>query len=887
MKQFKLLSLAAAIAVSNIASTSFASTDISSDSQNNYQGSHVASPEWQDQIIYFLMIDRFNDGDKSNNDQGQNEYDPNNDKKFIGGDIQGVTDKLDYLENMGATAVWITPPVANQWWDAEQNYGGYHGYWARDFKKLDEHFGDIDTYRNLADELHSRDMYLIQDIVTNHVGNYFTYDEPHNYDPNNVCEGFRLIDSPLSPGQSLPYPLNQNSCKSDKTGSYNWTPSIMNHRDPVQEKTWQLSDLDDLNTMDQEVRTYLKESYRKWIREIGVDAFRIDTVKFVEHDFWNDFIHAEDGILNEAKKTGRENFLNFGEVFETSTPYKTEGEEKMLTYIGENGSPAQLESVLNFPLQSTMTRVFAGGQPTDYLRFRLEKMMEMFSNPYVMPNFIDNHDMPRFLNQGSEQELKQALLTLLTIPGIPVIYQGTEQSMTADRDAMFEGGFREDGKKISSFDTQSELYTFIKTLSEMRTDNKVFTRGDINVLSSDKSGAGVFAFTRTYGDEEVLVVMNTSSSNMLLNQLELGADKGTVYKNKFQANWDEAPKKLVANKEGEVTMELAPKAAVIYFKTENTKKVKKSNLKVKVKGDWEDVTISGDTEIKGKATPNAKLKLVVNGNLDTATDIKVSKEGRWSTTLSTRHFAIGENEHRFAIYSPKKKDGAEDIQFTSNLSWPETADITLNDSGDAKDGSAGPGGSYSLPTDASFDKVNSQLSIEKAEVFTNGSNVRLKLTMENFTDSWLSPNGFDHVGFSIFIGLPAEESTGLTQLPKINHTMPEGKWNRNVVVFGWQNSIFNTKGATADSRGESISSAPKVTVDKANRVIFLDFASDALGRPESLNDIRFYVTTWDLDGLSAEYRPLKQEKGAWNFAGGNSDDPKVWDDLPIIKLSEQ
>ncbi|MCV6002925.1 alpha-amylase family glycosyl hydrolase, partial [Escherichia coli] len=127
--------------------------------------------------------------------------------------------------------------------------------------------------------------------------------------------------------------------------------------------------------------------------------------------------------MTQAVDTGRDNFLTFGEVFETSTPYHTEGEEKMLTYIGESGSPKQLTSVLNFPLQATMTRVFAAGQPTDYLRFRLEKMMEMFPNPYIMPNFIDNHDMPRFLSQGSVNDMKQALITMMSVPGIPVIYQ--------------------------------------------------------------------------------------------------------------------------------------------------------------------------------------------------------------------------------------------------------------------------------------------------------------------------------------------------------------------------------------------------------------------------------------------------------------------------------
>lgn len=877
MNKIKILPLAIALALSGCGSDETTPIDT---------GSHVASPDWQDQIIYFLMIDRFNDGDSALNDQGQNEFDPTSDKKFSGGDLVGVSDKLSYIEDLGATSIWITPPVANQWWDAEQNYGGYHGYWARDFQKVDEHFGDMESYQALAREVHARNMFLIQDIVTNHVGNFFTYDDPYSYDPSLPCQGFRLIKNALPAGQELPYPLNMNECKTDGTGSYHWTPTITDHNDPVQEKTWQLSDLDDLNTSDPEVRAYLKESYRKWIREVGVDGFRIDTVKFVEHDFWNDFLHANDGVMTQAVDTGRNNFLTFGEVFETSTPYNTEGEKKMLTYIGESGSPKQLTSVLNFPLQATMTRVFASGQPTDYLRFRLEKMMEMFPNPYIMPNFIDNHDMPRFLSQGSVNDMKQALITMMSVPGIPVIYQGTEQAMSAARDAMFAGGYREDGNYVDSFDQNSEMYLFIQELAKLRTENKVMTRGEIKVIGSDKAGAGVFAFTRTLDNDEVLVVMNTSNSPMLMNQLDVEQVGGTVFKQQIMSNWADAPERLVADENGHVTLELPAKSAVIYSKTSSNQSVETPDLNIQLAQDWEGQTITGDIVIAGSANANEKLNLVIDGNLETAQTITVGADGQFSVTLSTRHFAIGEQQHRFAIYSTEKKAGIEDVNFVSNLSWSNTPDDTIDDTGDAQDGMGGPNGNYSLPTDPTFDKDSSQLAINKAEVFTVGSNVRLTFTMDKITDTWLPPNGFDHVGFTIFIDLPEEAATNLSELPKINASMPNGTWSRNAVVFGWQSSIYNTKRANATTWGEAVTPAPMVTVDKANNTISMDFASDALGRPDSLDGIRFYVTTWDLDGLSATYRPLEQDKGPWNFSGGASDESKIWDDLPIITLSE-
>ncbi len=857
----------------------------SDDESTVVNGSHVGSPEWQDQIIYFLMIDRFNDGDLSNSDQGQDEFDPSSDKKFSGGDLLGVSDKLDYIQQLGASSIWITPPVANQWWDSEQDYGGYHGYWARDMQQVDEHFGDMGSYRQLARDIHDRNMYLIQDIVTNHMGNYFTYDQPWEYDASLPCVGFRLISDALVPGQELPYPLNQNTCREDGRGSYHWTPSISDHNDPVQEKTWQLSDLDDLNTADPEVVAYLKQSYRKWIREVGVDAFRIDTVKFVEHEFWRDFLHADDGVIAQAEQTGREQFFTFGEVFESSTAYNTEGEQKMLTYLGE-GDNQQLASVLNFPLQTTMTRVFAGGQPTDYLRFRLEKMMELFPNPYLLPNFIDNHDMPRFLSQASTADLKQAMMTMLTVPGIPVIYQGTEQAMTASRDAMFDGGYREDGELKDSFDQTSEMYQFIQQLAQLRRNNSVLTRGDIEVIASDKASAGVFSFIRTYADQEALVIMNTANAPMLLNRLNLQQAEGTVFEQQVQANWPQAPAALVSDANGEVSLSLPAKAAVVYFKTNSMAPVDTPELSVALDGDWNQRVITQDTVISGSAEPEQHLQLVVDGNLAKAINFQADDSGLWAVTLSTRHFAIGEQQHRFAIYSPQQAAGLADVHFSSDLAWPEFADLVIDDSGDAQQGAGGPSGLYSLPGDPSFDQANNQLAIEQAEVYTVGSNVRLKLTMSNLTDTWLPPNGFDHVGFSIFIDLPEHADSAKTVLPKINATMPSGTWNLNAVIFGWQNSIYNTEGASATTWGEAVTPTPSLTVDKQQRAIYIDFASDTLARPESLNGLRLYVTTWDLDGLSATYRPLAADAGPWNFSGGAADEAKIWDELPIITLSE-
>ena len=142
---------------------------------------HVPSPDWRDQVIYFVMTDRFDDANPSNNQQGADEFDPRLESKYSGGDLQGVRRRLDYIQGLGASAVWITPPVANQWWNGE--YGGYHGYWASNFKKVDPHMGNLKDYQQLSDALHRRSMFLVQDIVLNHTGDFFRYTHWNAQDP--------------------------------------------------------------------------------------------------------------------------------------------------------------------------------------------------------------------------------------------------------------------------------------------------------------------------------------------------------------------------------------------------------------------------------------------------------------------------------------------------------------------------------------------------------------------------------------------------------------------------------------------------------------------------------------------------------------------------------
>lgn len=206
-----------------------------------YENLHVKSPNWEDQVIYFVLTDRFNDGDPTNNSQGMGEYNPYDLDYYSGGDIQGIIDQVDYIKNLGATAVWISPPVANQWLNPLINVTGYHGYWARNFKTVDEHFGTLNTYKNLSNTLHNNGMYLIQDIVPNHTGNFFTYG--NGYNPDDLEENFQLIDNSIPSMAPTQYPFNMNDYTNPEhreANIYHWTPEITDYTDPIQEKYYQM-----------------------------------------------------------------------------------------------------------------------------------------------------------------------------------------------------------------------------------------------------------------------------------------------------------------------------------------------------------------------------------------------------------------------------------------------------------------------------------------------------------------------------------------------------------------------------------------------------------------------------------------------------------------------
>jgi glycosidase len=852
---------------------------------------HVPSPDWRDQIVYFVMTDRFHDGNPANNDQGAGEYDPADQRKYSGGDLQGVIDQMDYIEELGATAVWITPPVANLWWDPLVQFGGYHGYWAHDFKAVDPHLGTLETYKALSGALHERGMYLVQDIVTNHTGNFFTYVDENGvnrYDPANPTANLRFNQGAVPVSKpSLP-PFDRNDPAVDEQGDaiYHWTPGIDDYNDPDQVLYWQLSDLDDLATENPEVRRALRDAYGYWIREVGVDAFRVDTIIYVEHDFWHDFMHGTSsdapGMVSVAAATGRDDFLAFGEAFVGSPPLDDSGDRRVASYLGTEDEP-ELTSVLGFPMHFTMNQVFGEGKPTRHLAHRLATAQDtsIYRDPYIVPHFIDNHDVARFLSRGSQAGLEQALMFLMSIPGIPVIYYGTEQGFTETRASMFADGWGASG--ADHFDRTSGLYQYIKELTTMRKQHAVLRRGSVTPLAEDVLGPGVFAFAREHEGKKALVVMNTADRATLLGNLATGLAVGTRLE-VLASRGTGGATEVIAGANGQVTMALPARAAMVLLETDEVVDVPGSPVGITVATELEGRTFSGDITITGSLAFTGsvpRLELVVDGNLEQPIAATVQADGGFSVVLPFSLFTPGTAQHTAALYAPDANVASARYTFTAEVTLQ--GDYTGSVTDPAGDDTGPAGYSYTLPTDATF---GDQMDIRRVDAVASNSFVQIEVTMGAVTDVWAPIHGFDHVLFHIYIDVPGRE--GVSVLPRIHASAPDGfAWDYMAFVEGWTNRFYSSQGASASEYGQVVAPAAQIlSADKGTGTIRFLIAAESLGSPATLEGARIYVTTWDWNGPEAQYRALTQAGGPYEFGNGNgATDPLIMDDSAVVTLS--
>lgn len=512
---------------------------------------HVA--EWKDEVLYQVLVDRFADADQSNNYRVNKSHPA----RYHGGDWRGLEDRLDYIAALGVTALWISPIVRNVETDA--GIDSYHGYWTQDPYLLNPHFGNLNELRSLVKKAHARNIKIVLDIVTNHMGQLFYYDINQNGRPDESVEGgiktkgdktvhiteydpdyeTPVVQSFTSLGNAGPAPIffindptinrmppqTPAAAILGKPEGYHRRGRIVNYDQPPDgDEQTMFGDfpggLKDIATENPEVVKVMIDAYGRWIELADLDGFRIDTVKHVDHEFWQKW---SAGIRAKAKSLGKNKFLLFGEVFD--------GRDKL---VGSYTYNNELDGLFDFPQYFQVFRdVFISGGATKKIEARwLERKTNWSAEPPangigVAPvdmhvNFLDNHDVGRFLYQASvsgraadaKAVLHNALAFMLMEDGIPCIYYGTEQDFAGGNDP----ANRED-LWVSGYKTSGETFRRISRLNKIRKAVPAIRRGEMAFTWTtdhvgDEPDAGIIAFERKTADGSyALVIINTNKSH--------------------------------------------------------------------------------------------------------------------------------------------------------------------------------------------------------------------------------------------------------------------------------------------------------------------------------------------------------------------------------------
>lgn len=418
-------------------------------------------------VLYLIMIDRFARESSDNAIPGDDRAAP---RGWHGGDLAGIEEHLDYLKQLGITAVWTTPVVSNG--DMPESY---HGYAATDLYAVDRHFGTVAEYRRLSDALHARGMKFVIDLVPNHIGvrNPWVQDPP-------APDWFHGTFADHRPAEHDFYQL---------TNPHAPPRAWRNITDG-----WFTDTMPDLNQENPLVASYLIQNALWWVETANLDGIRLDTFPYVDRVFWHDF-HATIHSVFPRLTT-------VGEIFHRA-PEVTSFFAGGMTRQGADGAlDTGLDTPFDFPLYFALRKVVAHDESMKELAEVLRKDA-LYPHPERLVSFIGNHDTTRFLTEagGSVSKLKLALGLLATLRGTPQIYAGDEIGMTGGEDPDnrrdFPGGFLEDGQNAFTdrgrTDTEKNIYAWLSALLALRASHSALQAGlEQNLFVNDDE----FAFVR-------------------------------------------------------------------------------------------------------------------------------------------------------------------------------------------------------------------------------------------------------------------------------------------------------------------------------------------------------------------------------------------------------
>lgn len=428
--------------------------------------------DWDEARIYFALTDRFADGDATNNSN----VDKTQLEAYHGGDFQGMIDKLDYLKELGINTLWISPIVDNIDFNKGADFNGtqyaYHGYWAKDFTQLDEHLGDMATFKKLIDEAHDRGIKIMVDVVLNHVG-YGLKESDTN--PSVTAEDKARFDGML---RSDNVSTDQNVTQGELAG----LPDLMTEKPEVRQAIidWQTGWLDNARTT----------------RGDTIDYFRVDTVKHVDSTTWKAFKNALTAI---------------------DPSFKLVGEYYGATVYGDGGmlQSGQMDSLLDFGFKKK-AQAFTNGS-INAVNAYLQEREALIDNTRMMAQFLSSHDEDGFLSEyvgGDEGKLKIAAALQITAKGQPVIYYGEELGQSGKTAGDLSQGKLSENRKDMPWDqltAKAALHDHYQTLLNIRAKfSKVFSKGARTYLAGTDA-TGYLAFGKAYDGINVVTAINTKT----------------------------------------------------------------------------------------------------------------------------------------------------------------------------------------------------------------------------------------------------------------------------------------------------------------------------------------------------------------------------------------
>lgn len=451
-------------------------------------------------VLYLIMPDRFANGNPENDVvDGMREKKVDRTDSFArhGGDIQGISNHLDYIADLGVTAIWLNPTQEN-----DMESGSYHGYAITDYYQVDRRFGSNEDFCALVEKAHEKNLKVVMDMIFNHCGseNYLFKDKPSkdwfNYRSNYVQTSFK-------------------------------TASVMDiHASAFEKKIatdgWFTSVMPDFNQRNRHVARYLIQSSIWWIEYAGINGIRQDTHPYADFDFMSQWCKE---VLDEYPY-----FNILGETWLNSNVLVSywQKDSKLAAPLNSN-----LPTVMDFPLQALMNQAFdeetgewGGGL---YKLYDYQTQDLVYANPMNLLTFLDNHDTSRFVQTDEMaknlKRYKQAMVFLLTTRGIPQIYYGTEILMTGDKGKGdgdlrkdFPGGWQEDTRncfvKNGRTALENEAFEFTRQLLNWRKGNQVIGKGSLKHYSIQN---GVYVYQREFNGKSVVVIMNGTDDSKELD----------------------------------------------------------------------------------------------------------------------------------------------------------------------------------------------------------------------------------------------------------------------------------------------------------------------------------------------------------------------------------